>query len=615
MHKGKWRRSSTITLGFIGSFTLCGTLALAQYTASVDLNTKYQTFEGWGTSLAWWANVVGGYPDANRNNYISQFFDPVTGMGLNVVRYNIGGGENPAYLPPNGAYIQYRARVPGFEASAGHYDWTQDANQRWVLQQSMRKGVTVEEAFSNSPPYWMTNSGSATGANGSGDNLSPNYTSQFADYLTTVAKYYHDTWGVTFRTLEALNEPASGYWHFGGNQEGCGFAPATQDTMVKALASSLSQKGMSYTGVSASDETSIDTAVSTLNSFDSTAIGEIAQINTHSYGGSERSQLQAAAKATGKRLWLSEYGDGDGSGMTMAAQILKDVRNLQPAAWVYWQTVDNGDGWGFVKNGLDGSSNYSYTVNEKFYVMENFSRFIRPGYTFVGMSDGYSVAAYDGTGTVAIVTLNSGSTTQTVTYALNNFGSGPWTVTPYVTSASQNLVQGASSIVSGSSFMQTLPGASVTTFVLSNGTSSPLVSGKTYTIQNVHSGLMLEDPGFSPSTGTQMDQWSSNGGKNQEWLATAAGSNWVFTNIASGLALDVGSFSTTGGAAIDQNSVTHNTNQVWSVKPASTGYAISNSNSGQLVDVSQASLSSGAPVIQYLANNGDNQHWSFTQVN
>ena len=127
----------------------------------------------------------------------------------------------------------------------------------------MQKGVTIEEAFSNSPPYWMTNSQSATGANGAGDNLNPAYTSNFADYLTTVAKYYHDNWGVTFRTLEALNEPASGYWHFGGNQEGCGFAPATQDTMIKALGASLASKGMTYTTVSASDETSIDTAVST----------------------------------------------------------------------------------------------------------------------------------------------------------------------------------------------------------------------------------------------------------------------------------------------------------------------------------------------------------------
>jgi hypothetical protein len=31
------------------------------------------------------------------------------------------------------------------------------------------------------------------------------------------------------------------------------------------------------------------------------------------------------------------------------------------------------------------------------------------------------------------------------------------------------------------------------------------------------SGLVLEDPGSSTSTSTQMDQWGSNGGANQKW--------------------------------------------------------------------------------------------------
>ena len=65
--------------GVVLAAALFSNTAGAQYTATVDLNTRYQTFEGWGTSLAWWANVVGGYPDANRNDYVTQFFDPVSG--------------------------------------------------------------------------------------------------------------------------------------------------------------------------------------------------------------------------------------------------------------------------------------------------------------------------------------------------------------------------------------------------------------------------------------------------------------------------------------------------------------------------------------------------------
>ena len=66
------------------------------YGAVVDPSIQYQTLQGWGTSLAWWANVVGGFPEPVRSDYIRKVFDPVEGLGLNVVRYNIGGGENPA---------------------------------------------------------------------------------------------------------------------------------------------------------------------------------------------------------------------------------------------------------------------------------------------------------------------------------------------------------------------------------------------------------------------------------------------------------------------------------------------------------------------------------------
>src|SRR5215472_18941511 len=73
----------------------------------VDPSIQYQTFGGWGTSLAWWGNVVGGFPEPARSDYIQKVFDPIDGLGLNVVRYNIGGGENPDYH-----FMEYRAAVP-----------------------------------------------------------------------------------------------------------------------------------------------------------------------------------------------------------------------------------------------------------------------------------------------------------------------------------------------------------------------------------------------------------------------------------------------------------------------------------------------------------------------
>ena len=595
------------------AFCLACSISQAQTTATVNLSTHYQTLEGWGTSLAWWANVVGGYPVANRNQYMTDFFDVNNGIGLNIVRYNIGGGENPAYLPPNTTYLDYRARVPGFEASLNNYDWTQDANQRAILQQSISMGANIQEAFSNSPPYWMTNSGSVTGAHGSGDNLPSTQYANFADYLTTVVKHFHDSFGITFSYVEALNEPASGYWQFGKNQEGADFAPASQALVIQQLASSLASKGMTYTKVSASDETSIDVAVSTFNSFDTTTRNAIAKLTTHTYGGSQRTQLQQLAAANGKKLWMTEHGDGDGTGLTMANSLVADMRQMQPTAWVYWQAVDSAPGWGFGINPLDGTANYTLTLNEKYYAMGNFSKYIRPGFQFVGMSDGNSLAAYDGKNTVVIVSVNSGSSAASYSYQLQNFAAGSWQVVPHRTSGSENLSQLTTFNASGS-FNYSLPAQSITTFVLTNSSagSGPITSGTSYHIVNQNSGLLVEDPGASKSTGVQMDQWPSNAGANQSWLATSVGSNWTFANAASGLVLEDPAFSTTVGGPIDQYTSNGGSNQLWAVNAVGDGsFKLVNQASNLLLDVVSASKTQGALVDQYTDNAGTNQHWTF----
>ena len=53
-------------------------------------------FEGWGTSLCWWANRI-GYSDKLTDAAVDAFFDQTKGLKLNIVRYNIGGGDDPSH--------------------------------------------------------------------------------------------------------------------------------------------------------------------------------------------------------------------------------------------------------------------------------------------------------------------------------------------------------------------------------------------------------------------------------------------------------------------------------------------------------------------------------------
>ena len=58
----------------------------------LKLEQSCNHFEGWGTSLAWWANDLGGWEDQTKVDEIMDLiFDPAQGLGLNIVRYNIGG--------------------------------------------------------------------------------------------------------------------------------------------------------------------------------------------------------------------------------------------------------------------------------------------------------------------------------------------------------------------------------------------------------------------------------------------------------------------------------------------------------------------------------------------
>jgi len=380
--------------------SLCAALAMQSSAIVVDPSVRYQKWEGWGTSLCWWAYVVGGYPSTVREDLMQKLF---VDLKMNVVRYNIGGGEAPDHH-----HMQYRAELPGYLSPDGKWDWNADATQRWVLQRAKELGATRFESFSNSPPYWMTLSGCASGGkDGKKDNLAPDKYNAFADYLVEVNEHFRTHWGITFETLEPLNEPDSDWWTSGGRQEGCHISAGTsQSGLIEALHASLTKR-KSPTKIAASDENTIDLAVKSWDALTPSAKDKVWRINAHHYGGTQQLQLQERAAKAGKKVWMSEEGDNDRTGLTMAARIVKDIRDMQATAWVYWQAVEQvGAGWGMIEMDLN-NRHLGYTVLPKYHVFANFSRFIPEGSQFVSINDPNSVAAIHGR-ELTIVTVNQG---------------------------------------------------------------------------------------------------------------------------------------------------------------------------------------------------------------
>ena len=167
-------------------------------TVRIDPSYQQQEFEGWGTSLVWFANATGGYPDAIRRQLVDMLFGE-DGLNLNIARYNIGGGNAPDVRKD---YMKAGATMEGFwKAPEGttqqdmdwwdpnnpdHWNWDADANQRWWIDQIKDK-VTRWEAFSNSPPWFQTVSGYVSGGfDSSTDQIRADRVDEFATYLVRV---------------------------------------------------------------------------------------------------------------------------------------------------------------------------------------------------------------------------------------------------------------------------------------------------------------------------------------------------------------------------------------------------------------------------------------------
>ena len=416
-------------------------------------------FVGWGTSLCWWANVTGGY--ANRTAYASLAFST---LKLNIVRYNIGGGENPGI--PN--TMEYRARMPGFEPTNGVWNWSADANQRWMLRQAIALGANHVVAFANSPPWWMTVSGSVTGAtNSTSDNLQTGYETTFATYLATVISNLTLLDGVHFEVATPMNEPTGTWWNYGGSQEGCHMDANQQARVVNDLRAAFHAQHLA-TGIDASEDTDEQDTLNSINTY-GTGQTNLTLIASHTYGANNPTGLRNLSATLHTPAWISEYGDGDGTGITMARRIHDDITGAWVRAWTYWQVVDNAGGWGFLSNPLDGSGTTGYSINEKFYVMGQFSQYIRPGAAILNVNDNYSLAAYNPTNqTLVIVTVNDTSNTLSLNYNLAGFAGLPGQVAAVQTSATKNLAPLAALPISNKAFSASLIPQSVTTFVLTN---------------------------------------------------------------------------------------------------------------------------------------------------
>jgi glucuronoarabinoxylan endo-1,4-beta-xylanase len=405
-------------------------------TATVTWTDVRQRIDGFGASSALGTGDAGSsMTDAQADLF---FNTTGGGVGLSLLRFNIGGIACDNSIP-----------------------------ELATMQKAQARGVRIW-GTPWSPPSSMKTSGDCV--NG-GSLLTSSYQA-YANYLKTYIQNVQAN-GVTVYAMSVQNEPD--ICDLVGYPSTCWTGANFHDFIKNNLGPTFASGGLGNVKLMLPEPSCwsrISTyADPTMN--DSAAANFVSIVGAHGYSwcGSSPDPYTNGGKA----LWETEvsttgantFDASIGDGLTWAKQIHDWMTNANANAWNYWQFIGsyNNDDEGLIYN--DGR------IRKALYTIGNFSKFVRPGYVRIGATTspaaGVYVSAYKDpvSGKFAIVVINQNGSNTPLSFSMNGFGATA--VTPWVTSASQNLTQQTNISVANAAFTATLAGSSVTTFVGTNG--------------------------------------------------------------------------------------------------------------------------------------------------
>lgn len=411
------------TGGTSGSGT-CGGGAAQSSDITINEASLQQQITGFGVSSAW----AGTYANPSDPDYL---WSTTTGAGLSMLRIRYGDGLA-------------------------------------IAQAAAKAGVTV----------WMTPWG--TGANGSPGGSDT--TTQMANGCKSSVPVLTNpqglaaslvSWvqnakaqGVPLYAVSAENEPDS----CAINQTTSYSAAQLASWIGMYLGPAMAPLGVKVMGPETQNGCGFATYFSAIQS-DTAAWNAVGVFASHEYGCGTLPSEPSIATAN-KEYWETEVdtgtasgdspGDGIASALLTATTMHNDLTKANLNAWHYW--------WMYCSNNSGCLYDTGTKVwTKRLWTMGNFSRFVRPGWKRVATSgtapSGVLVSAYinPANNALSVVAINSNTASKSVSFYIS--GAAPCSLTPYETSATKNLGQGAAVTVSQSRVTVTLSAQSVTTFV------------------------------------------------------------------------------------------------------------------------------------------------------
>lgn len=366
----------------------------------INKEKKFQTFEGFGASGAWWAQEVGGWNHIDplsgmqvRDRISQLLYSKDKGIGLRTYRYNIGAGSKHS---GKGVFTQPLRRTESFETAKGRYDFTRDKNAVYMMKQAVRDGADEVVFFVNSPIERLTRNGKAHGdkLRTFQDNLSENNYIPFAKYCLDVTEHFIQE-GIPVKYISPVNEP---FWVWTGGQEGCHYSPRSAGRVMKVFAEEMNKRSsldhVKLSGLENGDVRWLNKSY-TRNLLKYEAVRKrIDSVDLHSYFLNPVpipffSRVQYIKRY---RRWLDQnYPDLDvkmsewthmkkgrdksiHSALVTANIIYEDISVLNVTSWQHWiavSEVDFCDGLIYIN-----LNDKTFEMTKRYYATGNFSKYI-----------------------------------------------------------------------------------------------------------------------------------------------------------------------------------------------------------------------------------------------
>lgn len=653
MMRKKYPRSLLTAAALVLACAWPSAQAQSRDTVRIDPSDRRATWEGFGAGLSWWAHAVGGTP--YQATFTNLFFGtaPVEvvgstlpggrttlpGLGLNLVRYNIGGGGLPSDNPsgfrdqrPPLTVLPWHKDIDGFwrdwfstDPNSPSWDWSRDARQRAVLDTLRTRGVKVE-FVSHAPMWWMMDSRSSAGGN-----LQAWNRRDHATYLATVVQQARTRWGVDVTSVTPFNEPLAGWWNYPVIQEGANIPVDAQAETLGYLREELNARGLVDVTIASSDENTMTQGQAgyqgllarsvPVNGRTVSAASLVGKFNVHGYDGLEPWRDDAARRALratvgDKRIWLTEYGDGDGSGLALAQSIVADINQLGVSGWMYWQPLEPYSAWGLLnaryKDIADETSPARgeplWVYNPKYHTFAQFTRFLRPGDKIIGSTDGRTVVAHDAAGRrLVLITINEGPA-QTITYDLSRFasvGTAAATVTTTTFDGTRLMVPGTAALTG-----RTLSVASPANAVQSIEISGVVLGPQADEIRSAATGQCVDVLFAGNQAGNPLVQYDCADVNHQRWLPVlSAGGFYTLRASHTGQCMNVNGASTAAGAALIQWPCSGTTNEQFTLRQQGTGYALVARHSNLCVGLQNGATARDTRLVQQACTGAASQTW------